>query len=110
MNEFELHCKLYTKLKRIYEKKGYRVRAEVTGKYGLKRHRFDIVIFYGEHPLVIIEVKKNRASLSAKQLKEYSKYNIPLVYCNNKSDIPNVIQALNYHFKKLFSYKVIMPS
>lgn len=110
MNEFELHCNLYMKLKRIYERKGYRVRAEVSGKNGLKLSRFDIVIFFDKHPLVIIEVKKNRASFSAKQLKEYSKYNVPLIYCNNKSDIPNVMQALNYHFSKLFSSKVIMPS
>lgn len=107
ISEIEVQFDLVNKLKKKYQKKGYQIRMNVLGKIGLKKNYFDIVIFLNKKPYLIIEVKKSQSGVNPKQMKEYLSYNVPLIYCNNKSNIPSVLKSIEYHFNKLYTSKII---
>lgn len=83
-SEFEVQAYVYHELKRL----GLLVRGEVKSRCGTCR--FDLVVFVGNRPVRIIEVKKGRPALGtktanaqikktrARQIRQYGKFGIPV--------------------------------
>ena len=98
INEAEVETILVNKLKSSLPSE-YNIRQQVYGKIGLKRSRFDIVVFFEEQPYVIIEVKKQKKLITAKQEKEYRAYGIPFIHCYNQSCVKRVVEQIQYHLQ-----------
>lgn len=80
--EFEYQANL---LKKIQEK-GYDVRGNVSAVKNGKKSIFDLVIFKGEDPVLILETKNTdyKALLYGKissQIKKYQEYGLPIIVC-----------------------------
>ena len=97
-SEFEVQAKLYRKLVEAeYDVRG-EVRAVCEDFGKRQRCRFDLVVFKKGVPKMIIECK-NRSSkdfigIGTRQLRRYSKFNLPIVVCMNSNMIDEAYEQV----------------
>lgn len=91
--EFEIQAELYTAIKEL----GFDVRGEVKAY----RSMFDLVVFKLYKPKCIIEVKSSKNIIRSRerlsksgQHRKYSMFNLPLVYCYSKQEIPRCLDII----------------
>ena len=99
ISEFEVHSDLFHKLKEELSPLGFEIRGEVPlltlERFGRARRqvsRFDIVIFRGKNPLLVIEVKKRSSRGWQKQKRKYSQYGTRVTLCCGPNQINNTIK------------------
>lgn len=107
-SEAEIQSLLWTALK----EKGLDARLEVGAVLNSKRHRLDIVVFWGSEAQAIIECKswsrrysKERLyqlTKNTKQIKKYEGWGLPVFVCGRLEAIPKVVEIIltSYHKKE----------
>lgn len=95
-SEFEVQSYIYQEIKALE----YNVHGEVKSISG--KHRFDLVVFHNKFPLIIIEVKTNKASKNSKGIKrqceEYLKYGTHVELICGMDEARDFISRFKYKF------------
>ena len=104
-SEAEIQSLLWVALK----EKGLDTRLEVGAELNGRRHRLDIVVFWGNEAQAIIECKSwsrryNKERLyqltkNTKQIRKYEDWGLPVFVCGRLETIPKVVELVlaSYH-------------